>query len=86
MWENLITFTFIFIQVIEVANGDALVVKTDKGQYQKIFFSSLRPPKKDEPADQVSIFTCLKQVCNFTNSILDYIYCLMHNIDLIISI
>ena len=30
---------------MEVVNGDALVVKSTEGQYQKIFFSSLRPPR-----------------------------------------
>ena len=34
-----------FLQVMEVVNGDALVVKTSEGQLQKIFFSSLRPPR-----------------------------------------
>ena len=32
-------------QVMEVVNGDALVVKNSEGQYQKIFFSSLRSPR-----------------------------------------
>jgi len=35
----------LFSQVMEVVNGDALVVKTSEGQFQKIFFSSLRPPR-----------------------------------------
>lgn len=40
------------IQVVEVVNADALVVKTDKGTYQKIFFSSLRPPKRPEESTE----------------------------------
>lgn len=35
----------LLFQVMEVVNGDALVVKTSEGQYQKIFFSSLRAPR-----------------------------------------
>ncbi|XP_065911934.1 staphylococcal nuclease domain-containing protein 1-like [Dysidea avara] len=40
-------------KVMEVVNGDALVVKTSEGQSQKIFFSSLRPPrpKTDDSQD-----------------------------------
>ncbi len=32
-------------KVMEVGNGDNLVVKTSDGVYQKIFFSSFRAPK-----------------------------------------
>lgn len=45
------------VQVMEVVNGDALVVKTSDGQYQKIFFSSLRPPRpsKDDSHDTLPV-------------------------------
>lgn len=33
------------VQVVEVVNGDALVVKTNKNQFEKVFFSSIRPPR-----------------------------------------
>lgn len=33
------------VQVVEVVNGDALVVKTDKNQFKKVFLSSIRPPR-----------------------------------------
>lgn len=40
-------------KVVEIGNGDNLVVKTPDGTFQKIHFSSLRPPrlaqKEDEP-------------------------------------
>ena len=32
-------------KVVEVVNGDALVIKKGEQQYQKIWFSSLRPPR-----------------------------------------
>ena len=32
-------------KVVEIVNADAMVVKTPEGSFQKIFFSSLRPPK-----------------------------------------
>lgn len=32
-------------KVVEVVNGDALVVKTDKNQFKKVFLSSIRPPR-----------------------------------------
>lgn len=35
-------------KVMEIVNADALVVKTDKNVFQKIHFSSLRPPRKSE--------------------------------------
>ena len=41
-------------KVVEVVNADALVIKTEKGQYQKVFFSSFRPPKKPEDASETS--------------------------------
>ena len=45
---------------MEVVNGDALVVKSTEGQYQKIFFSSLRPPRSAKAIIIViEIFLCL---------------------------
>ena len=41
-------------KVVEIVNADALVVKTPEGSFQKIFFSSLRPPK----------YVCSTYVCN----------------------
>jgi staphylococcal nuclease domain-containing protein 1 len=42
-------------KVVEIVNSDALVIKTDKSQFQKIFFSSIRPPRKQEDSnDQAS--------------------------------
>jgi hypothetical protein len=32
-------------KVVEIGNGDNLVVKTPDGEFQKIHFSSLRPPR-----------------------------------------
>lgn len=32
-------------RVVEVVNGDALVIKKGDQQYQKIWFSSIRPPR-----------------------------------------
>ena len=32
-------------KVVEVVNGDALVIKKGDQQYQKIWFSSIRPPR-----------------------------------------
>ena len=32
-------------KVVEIGNGDNLVVKTSDGVFQKIYFSSLRPPR-----------------------------------------
>jgi len=32
-------------KVVEIVNADALVVKTPEGSFQKIHFSSLRPPR-----------------------------------------
>ena len=40
------------LKVVEVVNSDAIVVKTDKGQYQKVFFSSFRPPRKTEDSTE----------------------------------
>ena len=34
-------------KVVEIGNGDNLVVKTPEGAFQKIHFSSLRPPRLD---------------------------------------
>lgn len=31
--------------MVEVVNGDALVIKKGDQQYQKIWFSSIRPPR-----------------------------------------
>uniref|UniRef100_A0A1X7UNN1 Staphylococcal nuclease domain-containing protein 1 n=2 Tax=Amphimedon queenslandica TaxID=400682 RepID=A0A1X7UNN1_AMPQE len=39
-------------KVVEVVNSDAVVLKTDKGQYQKVFFSSFRPPRKTEDSSE----------------------------------
>lgn len=33
------------IQVMEVVNGDALIVKTSEGTMKKMFLASLRPPR-----------------------------------------
>ena len=41
-------------KVVEVVNADALIVKTEKGQNQKIFFSSFRPPKKPEDTSETA--------------------------------
>jgi staphylococcal nuclease domain-containing protein 1 len=38
-------------KVVEVVNGDALVVKLNSGKYQKIFFSSLRPPRLEQKTE-----------------------------------
>lgn len=35
-------------KVIEVVMGDALVIKTEKGAYQKIWLSSVRPPRAED--------------------------------------
>ena len=35
-------------QVVEVVNGDALVVKTPDSQFKKVFLSSIRPPRQTE--------------------------------------
>lgn len=44
-----VTFT---LQVVEVVNGDALVVKMgDGGQLKKVFLSSIRPPRAEAPAE-----------------------------------
>lgn len=32
-------------KVVEVVNGDGLVVKTQDGEYRKIFLASIRPPR-----------------------------------------
>lgn len=37
--------TVFVVQVVEVVNGDALVVKTDKNLFKKVFLSSIRPPR-----------------------------------------
>lgn len=36
--------------VVEVINGDALVVKTSNGEQRKIFLASIRPPRDQTPA------------------------------------
>jgi len=38
-------------KVLEVVNGDAVVVKTPSGEAKKIFFSSLRPPRAQPKED-----------------------------------
>lgn len=38
-------------KVVEVVNGDALVVKTETGTFKKIFLSSIRPPRNAPPAE-----------------------------------
>lgn len=35
-------------KVVEIGNGDNLVVKAPDGEFQKIYFSSLRPPRSVE--------------------------------------
>ena len=35
-------------KVVEVVNGDALVVKTPDSQFKKVFLSSIRPPRQTE--------------------------------------
>ncbi|XP_062586352.1 staphylococcal nuclease domain-containing protein 1-like [Saccostrea cucullata] len=37
-------------KVVEVVNGDALVVKTEKNQFKKVFLSSIRPPRNTAAA------------------------------------
>ena len=56
-------------KVVEVVNADALVVKTEKGQIQKVFFSSFRPPKKTEDTSETTQ-TQVTERCNhiFSNS------------------
>jgi len=40
-------------KVVEVVNGDAVMVKTQAGEVKKIFFSSLRPPRAQPKDDGV---------------------------------
>lgn len=44
------------VQVVEVVNGDALVVKTDKNLFKKVFLSSIRPPRYQKYNDP-----CIRQ-------------------------
>ncbi|XP_056013676.1 staphylococcal nuclease domain-containing protein 1-like isoform X1 [Ostrea edulis] len=38
-------------KVVEVVNGDALVVKTADNKFKKVFLASVRPPRNTTPAD-----------------------------------
>lgn len=38
-------------KVVEIVNGDALVVKTGDSQFKKVFLSSIRPPRQAENAE-----------------------------------
>lgn len=49
--------------VVEIINGDALVIKLNNGQYKKVFLASIRPPK--EPG-RYDLFTH-NQLKNETN-------------------
>ena len=34
-----------YFQVVEVVNGDAVVVKIGEGQFKKCFLASIKPPR-----------------------------------------
>ena len=40
-----VIWTFLYSKVVEVLNGDGLVVKLNDGSFKKIFLSSIRPPR-----------------------------------------
>jgi len=59
MWKDYVPSTVVIDikdkeftgKVLEVVNGDAVVVKTPTGESKKIFFSSLRPPRAQPKED-----------------------------------
>lgn len=50
--------------VMEIINGDALVIKLNNGQLKKVFLASIRPPK--EPGRYVKyIYINLNEICSY---------------------
>lgn len=41
-------------QVVEVVNADSLIIKTDKGDHEKVYLSSVRPPKKADDTYEIN--------------------------------
>lgn len=40
-----LTFFILFLQVMQIVNADAIVVKLNSGEYKTIHLSSIRPPR-----------------------------------------